>query len=302
MTVVFVSITKLKIFKPILYQKTIFMNLKISHLFFALILSFTACQSPSNQNDQLEGMEQFVEDESFKEAHDEPKDIDFKGDGDMIEIEVEGGEPAGAYALMTENPSNKYLLVIHEWWGLNDQIKQEADRLFKELGQVNVIALDMYDGKVADNRDDAGKYMQAMKQERGEAIIKGALKMAGADTQIATVGWCFGGGWSLRSSILAGDQGAGCVMYYGMPVMDKTILENLEAEVLGIFAKQDGWITPEVAENFKTTATAIGKKVDIHIFDADHAFANPTSDSYAEEAAQQANELALNFLKSKLAE
>ena len=277
------------------------MNLKISQLTFLMLLfGIFACQSPKDSSSKEEGMEQFAEDESFKEAHDEPKNIEFQAKGSIIEIEIPGGDKAKAYALNPEQSSDKYLFVIHEWWGLNDQIKQEAERLFSELKGVNVLALDMYDGKVADNRDDAGKYMQAMNQERGEAIINGAIAMAGPNAQIATVGWCFGGGWSLRSSIIAGTQGAGCVMYYGMPVMDTDVLQGLNADVLGIFAKQDGWITPEVAEKFKETATSIDKKVDIHIFDAAHAFANPTSEAYSGEAAQEANRLALEFLREKL--
>ena len=269
------------------------MAYKFSHLMLlaGLLISWSCSNNNSSSSDTEQGMEQFVEEEGFKEAHDEPKDIAFTPSGENIEFETPDGAKATAYALMTEQPSDKYLFVIHEWWGLNEQIKQEAERLFKALKNVNVLALDMYDGKVADNRDDAGKYMQAMQQERGEAIVNGALEMAGASAKVATVGWCFGGGWSLRSSILAGNQGAGCVMYYGMPVMDKAVLEGLNADVLGIFAKQDGWITPEVADKFKTVATEVGKNVDIHQFDAAHAFANPTSEAYKEEAAQNANML-----------
>ena len=254
----------------------------------------------TKEKNASEGMEQFVEDDSFKEAHDEPKALAVNFSGKEITFPTSDGQTAKAYALMPESASDKYLFVIHEWWGLNDQIKQEADRLFGELGDVNVLALDMYDGKVADNRDDAGKYMSAMKEERGQAIIAGALQKAGPDAAVATVGWCFGGGWSLKASVAAAQQGAGCVMYYGMPLKDSKAIEPLQADVLGIFAKQDGWITPEVANEFKNMATNVGKTVDVHIFDAKHAFANPSSDAYVEDAAQKANALALAFLKERL--
>ncbi len=221
------------------------------------------------------------------------------GDGEMIRFATPDGQDAGAYALMAEK-SDKYLIVIHEWWGLNDNIKSEAERYYKELGDVNVMAIDIYDGKVATDVEKAGEYMQSVEQKRAEAIVQGALNKAGESAQIATIGWCFGGGWSLKASIMAGDRGAGCVMYYGMPVQSKEALQPLEADILGIFARQDGWITPEVVSDFEEMAKAAGKDIEIHQFDADHAFANPSNPNYVESAAQEANKLALNFLQSRL--
>ena len=162
------------------------------------------------------------------------------------------------------------------------------------------MALDLYDGNVTDDRDQAGKYMKAATQERCEAIINGALALAGADAKVATVGWCFGGGWSLRSSILAGERGVGCVMYYGMPVEKAKELAPLKADVLGIFAKKDGWINEKVITPFEALAKATDKNLDVHWFDAEHAFANPSSPRYNEAAAKEANGLALAFFKEKL--
>ena len=263
---------------------------------------FLSCGSNLQQEQESasEDMTQFVEDEKFKAAHDTPETIDFEGKGKTITFKTPDDGEASAYALLHEEATDKFLLVIHEWWGLNDQIKREAERLFSQLDKVNVIALDMYDGKVTDKRDEAGKLMQGMQLTRGEAIVKGAIAYAGEDTKIATIGWCFGGGWSLRSSIIAEDQGVGCVIYYGMPVKEKEALEPLKADVLGIFAQQDGFITPEVAENFEQLAKSAGKSVEIHQFDANHAFANPSSQAYVEKAAQEANALALAFLKERL--
>lgn len=270
----------------------------------AVMLCLMACNngnvSKTEEGEKGDAMAKFTKDEGFKNAHDEPAKIDFKGQGEMIEFDTPDGNKASAYAIMGEEKTNKFLFVIQEWWGLNDHIKREADRLFSSLEGVSVLALDMYDGKVADNRNDAGKYMRGAKKERLEAIVNGAIALAGSDAKIATIGWCFGGGWSLRSSIMAGDQAAGCVMYYGMPVQEAKELAPLKADVLGIFAEKDGWITPEVANKFEALAKATGKKVAIHQFDAAHAFANPSSNAYNEEAAQKANALALNFLKERL--
>lgn len=269
-------------------------------LILCLGLFIFSCGSEPTETDKQDDMAQFMKDEKFKEAHDIPEKIDFKGKGSILTFKTADGNLGSAYTIKADTDATKALFVIHEWYGLNDHIKQEADRLFGELDGVNVFALDLYDGKVADNRDDASKYMQGVKEERLNAIIQGALDYVGKGTKVATVGWCFGGGWSLKSSILAGEQGAGCVMYYGMPVMEPAALAPINADVLGIFAKEDAWITPEVATKFETSMKAIGKNITTKQFEAGHGFANPSSDSYKEAAAQEANAMALAFLKERL--
>lgn len=272
--------------------------LKHVFLFAGFILLIAACGNQGGE--QSDDMSQFAEDSSFQDAHPTPDNVDFQPRGEMIEFDTPDGETASAYALMSEEPTQDYILVIHEWWGLNDQVKMESERLFDSLTNVNVLALDMYDGKVTSDQEKAGEYMQAMSESRGEAIINGALARAGADADIGTIGWCFGGGWSLRASIMAGDQSEACVMYYGMPVQEAQALAPLEAPILGIFAEQDDWITPEVANNFEDLAKATGKEITIHQFDADHAFANPSNPAYDRAATQEARDLTLAFFREHL--
>ena len=269
---------------------------------FAILAAFALirCSNPpSGEQTGGDSMAQFAKDSSFKDAHEKPEAIDFQGKGKMMEFRTPDGGMSKAYVVKPAETSNKFLIVIHEWWGLNDQIKQESERLADSLGNVNVMALDLYDGQVTDNPDEAGKIMNAIKPERCEAIITGALAVAGKDGRVATIGWCFGGGWSLRSSILAADRGAGCVMYYGMPVEKANELAPMQADVLGIFAKKDGWINEKVVNNFTALAKATGKKLDVRWYDADHAFANPSSPRYNESAAQEANKVALDFLRKR---
>ncbi|MEM9931241.1 MAG: dienelactone hydrolase family protein, partial [Bacteroidota bacterium] len=180
-------------------------------------------------------------------------------------------------------------------------VMAQADRYFEALGgEVGVIALDAYDGKVATNREDAGAYMQGADEERIKAIIGGALDYIGPDAQVATVGWCFGGGWSLKAAIQAEDRANACVIYYGMPVKTAAELAPLSAPVLGIFAEKDGWITPEVAQAFEDLAGATNKTVTIQQYNAEHAFANPSSERYNEEAATAANALVMEFFAEQL--
>ncbi|MCF8245641.1 MAG: dienelactone hydrolase family protein [Saprospiraceae bacterium] len=264
------------------------------------IFAFTSCTNDTVAEKSGEAMSIFASDTSFSKLHETPQVIDYQGKGTMLDLRTTDGGMTKVYVNKTAEPTQKFLFVIHEWWGLNDHIKQEADRLFDDLGNVTVVALDLYDGKVTADPDEAGKIMGSVKPERSEAIIKGALAYAGKDGQVATIGWCFGGGWSLRTSILAAERGVGCVMYYGMPVEKATELAPIQVDVLGIFAKQDKWINEDVVTKFETLAKATGKKVENHWFNADHAFANPSSPRYNEAAAQEANALALAFLRKKL--
>ena len=270
-------------------------KLLLPFLLITAIFLYSCADEPT-----ADPMAQFVSDPAFKNAHEQPQAIDFQGKGTMEEFRTPDGKMGKAYTLKTAEPTHKFLFVIHEWWGLNDQVKREAEHLFDSLGNVTVMAIDLYDGQVTSNPEEAGKIMGGVKPERCEAILKGALAVAGKDGQVATIGWCFGGGWSLRASILAAERGAACVMYYGMPVEKAAEIASLQADVLGVFAKKDAWINEAAISKFEDLAKATGKKVENHWYDADHAFANPTSPRYNEAAAQEANKLALAFLRKKL--
>lgn len=239
--------------------------------------------------------------EKFRMSHKMPKPLHFQSSiGKAITYQTPDGKTAGAWELKAKTPTNNYLIVIHEWWGLNDWVKKESEKLYTDLGDVNVIALDLYDGKVATTREDAGKYMQGVNDDRARAIIKGAFNYVGAKARIATIGWCFGGGWSLQSSLLAGKQDVACVMYYGMPEQDVAKLKTLNADVLGLFANKDQWINPKVVAKFETDMKAAGKKLYVHQYDADHGFANPSNPIYNSEATKDAYANTIEFLKPRL--
>lgn len=265
--------------------------------FLGLILLVVSCTQKSIDSDK--GMAVFANNKEFQKAHEAPKPFTYQERGKMIKFSTPDGKQGNAYSINREN-AKATLILVHEWWGLNNYIKQEADRYFDAVGNINVLAIDMYDGKVATTPEEAGKYMNTVTNERAESIIKGALTHIPVKMPVATIGWCFGGGWSLRASILAEDQGLACVMFYGMPVMEADKLVKLKAPVLGLFAEKDQWITPEVTQKFKDVMIATGKTVTINGFNADHGFANPSSPKYNEPAAQQANAIALKFLKEKI--
>lgn len=248
-----------------------------------------------------EAFAQLSKDGKFVNSHFDP--IPFKLEnpkGQAITFKTPDGLQGYGYEVKSAKPSDRYILVIHEWWGLNDYVKQECDRLSAELGDVNVIALDMYDNKVAAVRDSAAKYMNELKTPRAEAIVAGALSYTGKKAKVATLGWCFGGGWSLQASIMAGSQSKACVIYYGMPETNKDKLKKLQAPVLGFFAQKDAWITPAVVGTFEKDLKDLGKTVTVKEYDADHAFANPSNPKFNKEAEADAHALEIAFLKEHL--
>lgn len=275
----------------------------IALLFLSLITmsaiaqdNITICHTPATESFAL-----FASNQDFNADHPTPEAYVHQSEvGKMITYPT-SGEDANAYMLEAKVTTDSYLFVIHEWWGLNDHIKREANKLYDDLGGlVNVIALDLYDGKVATTRENASELMSSVKTERAEEIIKGGLDFGGSGAEVMTIGWCFGGGWSLQMAIMAGDALKGCVMYYGMPEKDINRLKMLNAPVLGIFAKQDGWITPEVVDNFKANMAQADEQLTVKMYDAKHAFANPSNPQYDKEATEDAYKAVMAFIKPKL--
>jgi carboxymethylenebutenolidase len=243
----------------------------------------------------------FASNESFNAEHPNPLPyIHISAAGKMIKYQTPDGQEANAFLIPAKSKTSNWLFVFQEWWGLNDHIKREAEKFYNDLGNVNVLALDMFDGKIATDRETAAQYMQAFKQERGNAIVKGALTYAGNDAKIGTVGWCFGGGQSMQAALAAGSQAVACVIYYGMPEEDVSRLKNLNCDVLGIFATKEQWISPEVVKKFEANMKTAGKNLTVKNYDGDHGFANPSNAIYNKEFTEDAYKNALAFLKARL--
>lgn len=243
----------------------------------------------------------FVNDDKFNNMHPTPLEYIHvsQAGGKMITFKTKGVD-ANGYLLEAKTKTDKWIFVFQEWWGLNDNIKREAENLYGDLGNVNVLAIDMYDGKVASTREDAGAYMKAFTQERGNEIVNGALAYVGKDAKVATIGWCFGGGQSMQAALTAGKQAIACVIYYGMPEENLERLKTLNCDVLDIFATQDQWINKEVTERFEKNMKAAGKKLTVKSYDADHAFANPSNPKHDEKITADAYKNSLEFLKARL--
>ncbi|MBZ5855651.1 dienelactone hydrolase family protein [Flavihumibacter profundi] len=239
-------------------------------------------------------------DKNFTSKHDEPLPFSYSSEnGKDISYTTADGKTAHAWEVKSAKPTKYYLFVIHEWWGLNDYIKQEAEKLGKDLG-VNVIALDLYDNVVTTTREEAAKAMQSVTTDRATAIINGAYAYAGGSAKVFTIGWCFGGGWSLQASLLGGKQAVGCIMYYGQPEKDIERLKTLQPDVLGFFGNLDQYPSPQIVTEFADNMNKAGKKLLLNRYEATHAFANPSNPNFNKEATEDAYKKVLAFVKERI--
>jgi carboxymethylenebutenolidase len=211
---------------------------------------------------------------------------------------------SGYLARPTDMEPTAGILVIHEWWGLNDNIRSMADRLAGE-GYL-ALAVDLYEGRVAADRDTAADLMRST-QKRGAELkdnLRQAfryLKQAGAQ-RVGVIGWCFGGGWSLRTALMLGDRLDATVIYYGRLEADRDELTKLGSPLLGIFGELDDGIPLASVREFEAALAALGKPAAIHVYPgADHAFANPSGTRYNEQAADDAWAKTRAFLAEHLA-
>ena len=196
------------------------------------------------------------------------------------------------------------IIVIHEWWGLNDNIRKTADRLAGE--GYEALAVDLYNGQSATTPDDATKYMKAVMGDKDSA--KENLKQAYAylhdhehATKLGVIGWCFGGGWSLQTALLFPDKLDAAVMYYGQPVTDQDQLKTLKMPLIGFFGEKDMGITVADVTAFQEALKQAGVDAEIHEYpDAGHAFANPSGKNYQAAAATDSWERTVKFFKAHL--
>ncbi|MBT7612751.1 MAG: dienelactone hydrolase family protein, partial [Rhodospirillaceae bacterium] len=209
------------------------------------------------------------------------------------QVQAAWGAPAQAQALS--------VLLVHEWWGLNDQIKTMAADLAKQ-GYL-ALAVDLYNGHVTDKPDEARKLVGGVDGAAATDTVGSWLRwLKGhqlASGKSATIGWCFGGGWSLNASMARPVEAT--VVYYGNVSRTAEELAALEGPVLGHFATRDQWINDAMVDGFTGAMMAAQKPLTVYWYEADHAFANPTSARYDEDDAALSWQRTLAFLDETLA-
>jgi carboxymethylenebutenolidase len=196
------------------------------------------------------------------------------------------------------------IIVIHEYWGLNDWVKEQASKLSDE--GYEALAIDLYRGKVATTPDMAHELMRGVPDDRAKRDLHAAFEFLQSQpdvkkNRIGSIGWCMGGGYSLDVALqeptLAAD-----VINYGHLATDSAILKKINAPVLGSFGGQDRGITPDDVHGFEAAMKQLGKKVEIKIYDdAGHAFENPNNkEGYRADDAADAWKRTTSFLADNL--
>jgi carboxymethylenebutenolidase len=196
------------------------------------------------------------------------------------------------------------IVVIHEWWGLNDWVKEQASKL-ADQGYM-ALAIDLYRGKVATTPDEAHEIMRGVPEDRAKRDLQAAFNYLKTrpdvdNRRIGSIGWCMGGGYSLDLA-LAEPTLAASVINYGHLATEPGSLKNINAAVLGIFGGQDRGIPVTDVKKFEADLKQLGKKVNVVVYpDAGHAFENPNNkEGYRAKDASDAWNRTLSFLNTNL--
>lgn len=236
-----------------------------------------------------------LDEESFASLHDLTENEAPELAGDDVEV----GDMDAYLSLPEVGDPVAAVIVIHEWWGLNDHVKHWADRLASD--GYAALAVDLYGGTVATTRDEAMTAMRAVDEEAALASLAAAHEYltdgdgpVGAE-RTACIGWCFGGGWSLKLAMAEPKLDA-AVVYYGRLTNDVEALSKIEAPMLGVFGNEDRGIPPKAVNEFAEAMDEAGCDLTLARYDAEHAFANPSSARYDAEHAADAWNRTREFL------
>lgn len=269
----------------------------------SLVLLVIACSS-GESDEYIDRMdEEHKGDRPVANAATTPENTAAAPGKDVQYATVNGTEITGYLSTPDDaGDSGPALIVIHEWWGLNDNIRMMADKLAGE--GYTALAVDLYKGKVAESPDSAGSYARSVDDDEAvdnlEQAYRYLTEQQDAET-VGTIGWCFGGAWSLQAALAMPGEIDAAVIYYGRLVTDVGELSNLDMPVLGIFGEEDDGIPPAEVKKFEAALDEAGVQNDIHIYEgADHAFANPSGTRYNKEAAEDAWQKTVDFLAENL--
>jgi carboxymethylenebutenolidase len=196
------------------------------------------------------------------------------------------------------------IIVLHEYWGLNDWVKEQAAKL-SDQGYV-ALAIDLYRGKVATTPDMAHEIMRGVPEDRAKRDLHAAFEFLQSQPnvrkdRIGSIGWCMGGGYSLDVALQEPTLAA-TVINYGHLATDPEAIKKIDAPILGLFGGQDHGITPDDVHKFEATMKQLGKKIDVKIYDdAGHAFENPNNQAgYRADDAADAWKRTVSFLAGTL--
>lgn len=220
-----------------------------------------------------------------------------------VQFETRTGKQAsGELAVPAGTGKAPAVVIIQEWWGVNDHIRSLLDRLAGD--GFLALAPDLYHGKVTRDAGEAGALMQALDHalalEEIEAAGQHLLRHERAGGRVGVMGFCMGGMLTFRAAESISDFSC-AVAFYGAPPPDQYNVSKVRAPILAHFATRDAWAKPEVAEQIQKNLTARGGTMTLHLYDADHAFVNDTRpEVHSPENAALAWDRTLKFLHTHL--
>ncbi|MEW6776069.1 MAG: dienelactone hydrolase family protein [Bdellovibrionota bacterium] len=215
----------------------------------------------------------------------------------MIEFDrPDGKKCAGYLALPAKGEKAPGVVVIQEWWGLNDHVKSICDRLAK--AGYRALAPDLYRGKVAKEQGEAAKLMSLTNfAEAADQDVRGALRyLKQKGGKGAVLGFCMGGAITVAASVRVEECDA-AVPFYGIPPASVADAAKTHAPVQAHFANTDGWCTPQLVDTYEKALQKSGVTFEVHRYDVQHAFFNDTRPVYDKPSAEKAWERTLAFLK-----
>ena len=218
--------------------------------------------------------------------------------GQRITYECPGGSEAGGYLKLAEGASAG-VIVLQEWWGLNPQICEVADRFVEE--GFSAMAPDLYHGRVTQNPDEANHMMTGLDWVGAtEVEVAGAIAHLKQHVgKVAVMGFCMGGALTVIAGVKLADCDA-AVAYYGIPPQEQADPAEMKVPFQGHFATQDDWCTPAAVDALEARLSGLSTPVELHRYDADHAFFNETVAAYDEAAAELSWQRTVAFLKEHL--
>ncbi len=219
---------------------------------------------------------------------------------------TEGSIRVDAYlALPNGEGTHPAVIVVQEWWGLNDWVENQTKKL-ADLGYI-ALAVDLYRGKVTKDQATAHQLMNGLDEAAAMAMLRSSADFLRGRSDvranaIGVIGWCMGGGYAIRlASVDPGIRAV--VMYYGTPLTDQLAIRSLQAAVLGNFGGADKGPSPDQVGAFEKALKKAGKRADFKIYPGlGHAFANETNPfgTYKEAAARDAWARTTAFFKKEL--
>ena len=237
--------------------------------------------------------------------------------GDSVSYGTVGGEEVTGYLAQPARPDSVVqasglptgaalpgLIIVHEWWGLNENVKTMARRLAGE--GLQVLAVDLYGGQVANQPQKARSLVQAAMEDSSAlmANMRAANQYLRNELQaprVGVLGWCFGGSVTMRTAVAMPDRVDAAVIYYGEPALDPQRINNLDMPVLGLYGGQDGSIPVSSVDSFRQVLQKTNQQAEVYVYEeAGHAFANPSGENYEPDAAIDAWRKTTRFLREHL--